>query len=235
MLYSENAPDQLNIQRSITTRDLVSIEEILRMLSEDDVDPVDQLTLAVKLTKTVLQFHSTAWLKEYWGLADLALFDERSQLSKDSLCTLHLTAQMPNCGFMESSNTMMEGIEATRTAATLTPEQAELDHGIRNLTIFSLGKALLQIGCWRPLYTLHQSKLQEQHDPYYIKTARFVARGRLLQGLGPKYQNLVRKCLYNDFGFGHDLNKEELQSAINNQVISELETMIKDWSISGGS
>ena len=119
MLYSENAPDQLNIQRSITTRDLVSIEEILRMLSEDDVDPVDQLTLAVKLTKTVLQFHSTAWLKEYWGLADLALFDERSQLSKDSLCTLHLTAQMPNCGFMESSSTMMEGIEATRTAATL--------------------------------------------------------------------------------------------------------------------
>jgi len=41
----------------------------------------------------------------------------------------------------------MEGVETAEIPAPLAPKQAELDHGIRNLTIFNLGKALLQIGC----------------------------------------------------------------------------------------
>ncbi|KAF2176640.1 hypothetical protein K469DRAFT_606524 [Zopfia rhizophila CBS 207.26] len=235
MLYSESVPKRPSIQRTITTGDLVSIEEALNMFDKEELDPVDQLTLAIKLTRTVLQFHSTAWLKECWSLADLALFGDRSQLSEDTLRKLHLTSQMPDSASIEPCDTAMEGVEAMQTPVALTPEQAELNHGIRNLAIFNLGKALLQIGCWRPLHILHQMKLRQQHDPHYIKTARFVASGRLLPGLGPKYRDIVQKCLYNDFGFGHDLNKEELQTAINNQVISELESMIKDWSISSGS
>jgi hypothetical protein len=83
--------------------------------------------------------------------------------------------------------------------------------GIRNVTLHSLGAALLQIGRWKSMDT--------EDVVLVCKAAAKPSR------LGPRYDDLTTKCLYCDFGFGADLNKPQLQGAIYESVVYELEQM----------
>lgn len=43
--------------------------------------------------------------------------------------------------------------------------------------------------------------------------------------LGPKYSEIVRKCLSCDFGQGCDLQNPSLQDAVHREVVSELDRL----------
>ena len=204
-----------------------TISDIMKIVQKDDIDPIHQLLLAKKLTQAVLQFHSTAWLRDIWNLSDVASFGPNAQLSNDTLTNLHLISDIGQLPMHSRADTPVN--EKPSPASAITAEEADIVHGIRNLTIFSLGRALLQIGCWTSLESLKQARWQHLDDPHLIKTARLAARSRMSKELGPRYRDIVLRCLSNNFGFGDDLKNAELQTAVKRQVMLELENIIHDW------
>ncbi|KAK4234763.1 hypothetical protein C8A03DRAFT_37423 [Achaetomium macrosporum] len=84
--------------------------------------------------------------------------------------------------------------------------------GIRNVTLHSLGVALLQIWRW---------ELFDTQDLVVIRKAPAKP-----SRLGPRYDDLTTSCLWCDFGFGADHNRPQLQGAIYKTVIYELEQMV---------
>lgn len=112
----------------------------------------------------------------------------------------------------------MEGIQAIGYDSPVDMEDVQLLYGIRNMTLHCLGVALLELGYWKPL---------DSHD---LLAVRRLAASR--SPLGPKYQEIVQKCLGCDFGLGIDLTKTDLQCALYNDVVCPLESMMESLGIS---
>ncbi|KAK4226744.1 hypothetical protein QBC38DRAFT_219258 [Podospora fimiseda] len=186
-----------------TLRDLLALYEAKKHL------PVpDQLRLAKSVVSTVLKFHQTPWLREYWTNEDLRFINRAKDL-QTMLRSLHLDADIRH------SNSQLTTIPNTQSMAmeiTNPWEDAMLEYGVRNLTLFNLGIILLQIGRWGQI---------PEHD---IKEIRRLARE--LTPLGPKYKDLTLKCLNCDFGHGDSLENPELQQAVYKDVVCGLENII---------
>ncbi|KAK1480336.1 hypothetical protein CABS01_14474 [Colletotrichum abscissum] len=205
---------------------LMSMNDVLMTPAETTLSIIDQLKLARDMVSAVLKFYSTPWLREYFTLRDLSFFQMSGDFSR-CLRTLHL-----GFDFVQSSAASlprsMEGIEATavQDSSDGSPnevesaaERAKLEYGIRNLTLWSLGITLLQIGRW--------SSLEAPEDVLSVRRL-----SRQVPTLGPKYRDLTRKCLECDFGFGDDLLKPRLQQAVYESVVCELSDMIKTLDVS---
>ncbi|OHE91465.1 hypothetical protein CORC01_13237 [Colletotrichum orchidophilum] len=219
---------QLGIQwpATATSQALVSMNDVLATPAESTLSIIDQLKLARDMVSTVLKFYSTPWLREYFTLRDLSFFQMNGDFSR-CLRTLHLGFE-----FVQSSASSlprrMDGIESTNEQesgggglkeAETAIERAQLEHGIRNLTLWSLGITLLQIGRW--------SSLEAPDDVLSVRRL-----SRQVPPLGPKFRDLTRKCLECDFGFGDDLLKPRLQQAVYQSVVCELSEMIKSLDVS---
>lgn len=103
----------------------------------------------------------------------------------------------------------MEDIEE----AGLNPwEDAMLEFGVRNLTIFSLGIILLQAGRWAAV------------PEHAIKEIRKLAREST--PLGPRYRDITLRCLNCDFACGDLLEIPELQQAVYEHVVCGLSDLI---------
>jgi len=154
----------------------------------------------------VLQYHSTPWMNEQWRLDDLRYFGTKQDVVENALQSLHLSAYFPGG---EDAITPDNNIQTTIPNLN---EQTRT-YGITNLTLFSLGIALLELNHWKSIYTGND----------ILAARELVDRG---SPLGPKYRDLVKKCLQCNFGFGTDLSKPELQNAVYNDVVCQLEEMI---------
>jgi hypothetical protein len=188
---------------------------------------IDQLNLARRIVTGVLQYHSTHWLEDTWGLQDIWFFGTRTDVSDQALRTLHLAKELAHYTQTppSSNNSIMEGIERadtlTNCVSTTGVEDDMLLYGIRNMTLYNLGVALLEIGYWQEL------------DPRDVVRARKLADPkRLRPPLCPRYQEITRKCLECDFGFGKDLTNTSLRNAVYDRVVSELDDLIASMSIS---
>jgi hypothetical protein len=188
-----------------------------------------QYQLALKMSRSVLQFHNTAWLPSNWRLQDISVFG--TVLSDHTLTTLHLSTRF------ESPCTGAAPSAAQGTASTIPPESTsntsnissvdeycrKLCPGVYNETLFSLGIALLEIAHWQSFQTLSQGDQDE-----------FYAAHRLVRGpppLGSKYRKIVERCLRCDFGAGSEnLEDEDLQHAVWSKVVYPLEALIRDTS-----
>ncbi|KAH7116725.1 hypothetical protein B0J11DRAFT_442323 [Dendryphion nanum] len=196
---------------------IFSIFDLMDQDVNDTLTVVDQLKLAHKTALATLQYSDTPWLQQRWRLKDLGYFGTRDVFDEAALQTLHLSSQISiGKNITEPS---MEGVE---NAVALFSEEDYF--GINNTTLFFLGVALLELGHWKPL-----ESMKTQADPNEILTARRLASKTT--SLGSRYQDIVRKCLRCDFGFGNDLNKKELQAAVYSDVVGQLEEMIKTLSI----
>lgn len=176
-----------------------------------------QIGIALELVKAVLQFHGTPWLQPLWQLQDLAYFQTDEGLSA-SLNTLHISTelshhdQQPRGHSQRDDDALMTDVGNEDQASML---DDQLQCGIRNLTMHSLGVALLQIGQWDPLRPDSIVEIR--------KAAHLAERD---SRLGPRYQKLTQKCLECDFGCGKDLAQPKLQSAIYQDVVCELEDLV---------
>ncbi|KAK4153806.1 hypothetical protein C8A00DRAFT_15004 [Chaetomidium leptoderma] len=183
-----------------------SLASIIQPSTELKISVNEQLRLALRLARSVLQYHSTPWWRRNWDLSDFSYFGIDAELSV-SLATLHIDAKLVS----KADNMTMERVVA-HIPTPPSDDDAQMLCGIRNVTLHSLGAALLQIGRWEALDT---------EDVVLVRRAAAKP-----SRMGPRYDELTAKCLYCDFGFGADLNKPQLQGAIYENVIYELEQMV---------
>ncbi|KAI0411365.1 hypothetical protein F5X98DRAFT_383849 [Xylaria grammica] len=182
---------------------------ILERALDADLGVTQQLRLVLGLAKGYLQLHWTPWWRQYWSLSDLSYFTDASDIHtadlSDCLSSLHIGTRLD-----------FETLHFDTSAFDLEPEveTALLTHGIRNLSLYCLGIALLQIGRWDPLANATDD---------VVAVRRLAARnGRL----GPRFQALTQKCIECDFGEGSDLGNPRLQGTIYHAVVCELESLI---------
>ncbi|KAK3290853.1 uncharacterized protein B0H64DRAFT_349583 [Chaetomium fimeti] len=181
--------------------DVLGMDSFLQ--STTNFSYVDRLKLARALVLAVLKFYDTPWLSDEWQLGDFSLF--RAQDVSSALRTLHLG--------VEINRSAMEDVQLGQRL----PEDELIYCGIENMALHSLGVALLQI------------ERQETIDLKDVLAVRKAAK--VPSRFGPRYQEITRKCLRCDFGFGVDLGKGELQRAVYERLVGELETMISALSI----
>ncbi|GJC96751.1 hypothetical protein ColKHC_05577 [Colletotrichum higginsianum] len=186
------------------------MDEVLDESLGDFLSIIDRLKLARSLVSAVLKFHSTPWLSDFWRLRDLAFFrgDQEEEVA-EALQSLHVGIEVARKGCDS-----MDGVQDSSDILNLSraTEDERLYCGIDNLTLHSLGVALLQIDRWTRV------------EPSDVLAVRKMALRS--SSLGPRYQELTQKCLRCDFGYGSDLTKPRLQKAVYENVVEALETMI---------
>lgn len=111
--------------------------------------------------------------------------------------------------------------DSTYAETSGTMELAKYQYGVRNLTLWSLGTALLEIGRW--------SRLENLDDVPSVRRAAVE-----VLDLGPKYRDLTKKCLECDFGYGDDLAKPRLQQAVYENLVCELTDMVRSLEVDEG-
>ncbi|KAK7909079.1 hypothetical protein PG985_014957 [Apiospora marii] len=211
-------------EQDLYTENPKSLEQALDLSMERALTFIGQLKLARNVVTAVLKFHSTQWLKSYFGLRDFSYFMLQDSLDS-SLDTLHVdydfrdpsrSALDPSLAGDDNDVEMQCAPEPQDLSGVF--EDARLKYGIRNVTLWSLGTVLLQIGTWSsatsPDKVLEVRKLSSQAS-----------------ALGPKYQQLTKKCLDCDFGYGDNLASPRLQQAVYESIVCELTRMIKSLSI----
>ncbi|KAI0147643.1 hypothetical protein GGR57DRAFT_476229 [Xylariaceae sp. FL1272] len=194
--------------RSLSVTDTFHTAKPLAKLFDLPVDKnfdiIDQLMMAKTMVSTILKFHSTPWLRDWWTLNDIHYLGTNAEM-ESVLSTLHLGA------VLDKKQKQIEQ-RGPLPVAQATEEDHRFTQRIRNTVLYNLGVGLLQIDRWIKL------------DPNEVADIDKLATQR--SKLGPKYRELVQKCLYCDFGVGADLLKPQLQSAILNKVMRELEIMV---------
>ncbi|KAH0841626.1 hypothetical protein FOPE_06733 [Fonsecaea pedrosoi] len=228
LFYSPKPEEALISQTTAApSRRFLTLNEVFRLTDNATLDPRYKVQLALNLTKAVLCFHQTPWLREGWQIHDFAFFDHRTKLSDIQFNTLHLTSQLTECRAQPPSlSSAMEGVQTQFQLSFPPTPHLVFDRGVDNLTLFNLGVALLQIVCWKPLGELGQG--QNLDD---IHLARKISLSDQASVLGPKFKDIVRKCLRCEFGSGTNLEDENLKGAVAAHVIPTLESMMKAMSI----
>ena len=197
-----------------------SIFDIMKYDASEAVEVPEQLKLAHKTALAMLQYHNTPWLSERWRLQDVKYVGSKDTLDDTALRTLHLNSGISPQARINSDGCKMNGIQQTED--TVSDEDR---FGINNVTLFFLGIALLEIAHWKPI--------EDQMVTRDLNNQIFAAR-RLRSkptALGPVYQQLINMCLECNFGFGTKLSNKSLQTAVYNNVVCELETMMKTLNI----
>ncbi|KAH7145485.1 hypothetical protein B0J13DRAFT_553569 [Dactylonectria estremocensis] len=191
------------VSSTSTGRQATRMDQMITMSDKTSFTLVDKLKVARALVSTVLKFHSTPWLRDYWRLRDLAIFHSDGQEVSQALRTLHIDVEIA-----QRQLGSMQGVQAFPQVT----EDELMFCGIDNMALHSLGVALLQIGCGSEV------------EPGDVMTVRKMALRS--SPLGPRYREITQKCLRCDFGYGSDLTKPRLQESLYNNAIGVLETMI---------
>lgn len=197
-----------------------SLFDVMQHDADDAVAVEDQLKLAHKTATALLQFNDTPWLADRWRLRHLSYFGFRGSFDDEALKTVHLSSQISAPATTTALNNKMDGIESGENSVS-----DQIRYGINNTALFFLGVALLEIAHWKPLeQTMRPRDLNNE-----VFAARRLAAGRA--PLGPQYQKIAEKCLQCNFGFGTKLSNKGLQTAVYNDVVCELESMIEKLKI----
>jgi len=195
-------------QGSLPIRGLVERFQILQ-----------KITLAHKLAEAVLQYHSTSWLPQAWTLQDVAYFTSPSHADAsdmtNALDSLHLSKYFPDHAPLN--------LESQQTTLDL-----KHNFGIRNLTLAKLGVALLDICAQSIIMAPGLDGTPQSRD--IIEARKLLdEQHHSITTLGPRYLEVVRKCLYCDFSCDDDLHGKALQSAVYTEVVCTLQDMKIKW------
>lgn len=177
--------------------------------------------LAIQLVYAVLQGHSTPWLKHSWSTSDV-FFEQLSPSHEDLNLVLFLRSRFAGQGNTDTPfkrERLVSEDEGKSRVSSGPPTDIGGIYDIGNMTLFSLGVALLEIGHWTPI---SQMRLDGERDE--IATALRVAQER--HAFGWDYGEIVRRCMQCQFGYGRDLNKPELQSAVYSSVVRPLQELV---------
>lgn len=211
--------NDLSVGRDATK--LHSVFDVMRCDVVDAMSIEDQLRLAHKTSRAILQYNDTPWLSNRWRLRDMRYFGPNDALDEYALKTLHVSSQLSSPTDKPTVAYQMEDVQGDQFVVS-----DEIRYGINNVPLFFLGVALLEIAHWKPIEDQMTSK---DHNDEVWAARRIASQPTQL---GPVYQKIARKCLQCNFGAEPDLKRRTLQTAVYNDVICELESMIATLEIS---
>jgi len=168
------------------------------------------------VVKSALQHHNTLWWTEDWTLDSLAFYESRTGELLDSLQTLHLTADLPN---KTDTDTAQASQPLSEAASATEVRRAMNRRGIRNLTLWCVGVAFLQIGLWRPIRWDDDEEVRERLPS--------------LERLSKSYFDMTDKLINCDFGKGAKLQNLDLQNEVYKTVVCELDAILDEFRKAG--
>lgn len=169
-----------------------------------------KVRLARQLARAVLHYHATAWLQDDWDSHRILLSSSRpADDESDALLEAYVTSRI-------------HGPHKDQSSPTLKPNPLV----VRNGLLFRLGVMLLELAYQKSVSELI-SPLDKvgvsQNDVPYCTANRLA--GKVSAIVGPRYAEVVRKCIHCDFGYGFDLGQLKLQEAFYQMVICELDKL----------
>ncbi|KAI1410546.1 hypothetical protein F5Y13DRAFT_202020 [Hypoxylon sp. FL1857] len=200
-------------------RKVTPLLDFLKFPVYDVVSDKDRLKLAITLAKSMLKYNSTPWWPQEWTLGQVYVLPKGTRDLSSSLNTLHLSTEIEVTqstieGGNRRSTTPDKGDHYPDSLPLESVQYAMDNHGIRNLTLYGLGVALLQIGLWDHV-------AWEDH----IQVRQKIA---LLTFLGKRYRDATKRLIYCDFGLATEqLEDVKLQSAIFTEVVGVLELLLQ--------
>ncbi|KAK5008968.1 hypothetical protein LTR28_003259, partial [Elasticomyces elasticus] len=210
-----------------------STSETRLHLALRELTMLDQLEIARRLCLATLQYYSAS---DAWRLRDISLLgpiveNETQRRFANLQFSVDLTTVsagiMPMDGIQNTSEpSVLHGptIPLEEDAsATFTEEGISCIYGVNDLALCNLGLTLTEIGYRKPV-----RELRALCDLHEIISGRKLLNG-LHTSLGPRYQEVVQKCLQCVFGAGSDLSKETLQNAVYSEVVCPPEDMIEGF------
>jgi len=201
---------------SLITRKITSLHDLLKLPVYDVISDQDRVELALILVKSALKYYSTPWWPDVYAMQHVFFFHAGEADLSASLDTLHLTTQLdclPSSSMPISPSPSIVGHGRSEALAEEAVKYAMENHGIRNLTLYGLGVALLQIGLW-------------DHVPWedHVQVRRKTAR---LSYLGLQYRNATKRLIDCDFGLAtENLHDTQLQAAIFDSIVGDLEALL---------
>jgi hypothetical protein len=170
-----------------------------------------KISLAKELAIAVLQFHATPWLLNSICSDDVLLPGTNEVTS--------ITSKSTHEPYVDVS---IKGPHGPLARQTTFPSRTL----IRNRLLFSLGVMMLELAYQVPLQSLQKDRDVDANVP--PNTDYHIANRVTLQAaglMGPKYVEVVRKCIQCDFGHGDDLGQTKLQEGFHQDVICKLEEL----------
>ena len=193
-----------------------SLEQVISSLSKQGplvrISQYERLRLARSLATAVVQYHATPWLKESLRSEEIFFFG----IDKVSL------TQQPPALSAPHLNVRVKGEDGSFSRTSTFPPPS----CVRNTILFGLGVVLLELGYAETLRELQQPRdIQDSEDrltEFFVATRAVSSMGR---EMGSTYGEIVKKCLYCDFGCGDDLTNPKLQAVFYQDVVQELEKL----------
>lgn len=180
---------------------------------------LDKWRLAGALSRAVLQYHSTPWLRETWMDKDIMFFEKE-----------------PTEGSASPESPHLHLFRRTNDDTGNTVSAIYDDRLIKNKTLFQLGTILLVLEFEDSLEAIIEkwnTTFPNAQDAMGSLTDRLLVPKRHAgENLGVKYGRIVRMCLDCDFGLGlseYSLHDKTLQKAFYLQTIYQLEKMLPIW------
>jgi hypothetical protein len=199
----------LATRTSITTT-ATSLSEIISQPKSDitkGMSHYERVRLAKHLATAVLYYHTTPWLNRAWRSEDVHFFDSH-----------------------DSSTEQPKHVLPYMTSSVSTESQSappEYHRFIRNPVLFGLGIMLLEVAFQAPFKTLSQSiDCQEGGDSDFVEYFTACRVVELIPGkISASFRDIIKKCLYCDFGHDSDFTSPGLQQAFYNNVITVLDDL----------
>jgi hypothetical protein len=94
-----------------STEEVTALKDIIEQPQPTRLQFLHQYQLALRIARSVLQFHNTAWLPAMWKLGDLAIVG--SNISDHSLSTLHLSTRFETTTSADNTQSNIEAITDT--------------------------------------------------------------------------------------------------------------------------
>lgn len=204
------------VQESSAKPKLKPLSQMMREMNGDDtavgIALYHKTRLAKQLARAVLHFHTTAWLQETWNIKQILVSPTYSKGDEsDTDLEAYVTSQI-------------HGPHNSQPSPSLTPNPLV----VRNGLLFRLGIMLLELAYQKSLSELTTPADEVGVSPGDIPycTANRLS-GKVSALVGPRYAEVVRKCIHCDFGRGFDLKQSKLQEAFYQTVVCELDKLEK--------
>ena len=181
----------------------------------DRIPLVQRLQYAKLLSQAVLNFFATPWMQSPWSSKDIIIYNAK---------------QTPRPSLEDTEEAELFVDVPVRDLKSRDPEQPDDTFDppfIQNIVLYNLGVVLLELADEQPVQRM---RIESDNIPGMPPSmadhfAAFRQAKEISSCMGPKYSEIVRKCLHCDFGYGWDLQNPALQDAVHLEVVSELDRL----------
>lgn len=197
-------------QTSPSLRNLYTALKEQQMEQSPGLSMSSRVGLARQFATAVLQFQSTPWLRDTWGSRKVLIrqsSDDEEEDNRGSQAFISAQIDGPNCSIVRAQSLPSPVV-------------------VRNQLLFSLGVMLLELAFQKPLVEMiKESDMNSAHpgNTEYL-TADRLSR-QVGAHMGPRYAEVVRKCIHCYFASGNDLKQSKLQAEFYQDVVCELEIL----------